>query len=173
MELDVSTEGSSTDVTSHNQEGDTPEHQIFLLSRLNLPWNFEFDSSLYWVSPLKSQTVPSYVRLDLRLGWQATEHLELSLVGQNLTDGRHAEFENGLFSLRSQVPRSVYAMVTCAAEPEAPHEQAADASQARHLVQSLLPGGGCPGRRARPRPARRVRRQGRLHPQLRHVGGIA
>ena len=112
MELDVSTEGSSTDVTSHGQEGDTPEHQIFVTSRLNLPWNFEFDSSLFWVSQLRSQTVPAYVRLDLRLGWQATQHLELSLVGQNLTEARHAEFENGLFSLRSQVPRSVYAMVT-------------------------------------------------------------
>ena len=54
----------------------------------------------------------SYTRLDLRLGWQATEHLELSLVGQNLTDARHAEFENGLFSLSNQIPRSVYGMVT-------------------------------------------------------------
>ncbi|MGI9627077.1 MAG: TonB-dependent receptor plug domain-containing protein [Longimicrobiales bacterium] len=112
MKLDVGTDPGSTDITSQNQEGDTPEHQFFLLSRMSLPWNFELDSSLYWVDRLKSQNVPSYTRFDVRVGWHATEHLEFSLVGQNLTSGRHMEFENGLFTLSTQVPRSVYGMVT-------------------------------------------------------------
>ena len=79
---------------------------------MNLPFELEFDTSLYWVQGLRSQPVGDYTRLDLRLGWRPLEQLELSLVGQNLTESRHEEFENGLFSLRSQVPRSVYAKVT-------------------------------------------------------------
>jgi iron complex outermembrane receptor protein len=112
MDLDVEIEAGSTDITTQNQQGDTPDHQIFLLSRMSLPWNFELDTSLYWVDQLDSQPVSSYTRLDLRLGWHATESLELSLVGQNLTDAHHAEFENGLFSQRNLIPRSVYGMVT-------------------------------------------------------------
>ena len=34
---------------------------------------------LYYVDAIKAQQVPSYFRLDLRLGWHPTENLELSL----------------------------------------------------------------------------------------------
>ena len=77
-----------------------------------VPFDLEIDTSLYWVQGLRSQPVSDYTRLDVRLGWRPLEQLELSLVGQNLTESRHEEFEKGLFSLRSQVPRSVYAKVT-------------------------------------------------------------
>ncbi len=103
---------SSTDVTAAGLEGDTPRHQFHLLSRLNLPHDLEFDTSLYFVDALNSQPVRDYTRVDLRLGWQPTQNLELSLVGQNLLESRHEEFESGLFSMRSRIPRSVYGMVT-------------------------------------------------------------
>jgi iron complex outermembrane receptor protein len=112
MRVDVDPRSGSTDPSAVDQEGDTPRNQFFALSRLNLPFDMEFDASLYWVDDLRSQAVGSYTRLDLRLGWRPLEQLELSLVGQNLTDARHAEFENGLFSLRTQVPRSVYGKIT-------------------------------------------------------------
>ena len=57
MDLDVDIEPGSTDTTSTSQEGDTPRHQFFLLSRVNLPYDLEFDSSLYWVDELRSQPV--------------------------------------------------------------------------------------------------------------------
>ncbi|MEE8476084.1 MAG: TonB-dependent receptor, partial [Myxococcota bacterium] len=103
---------SSTDLAAAGLEGDTPRHQFHLLSRLNLPHNLEFDTSLYFVDALRSQPVRDYTRVDLRLGWRPTQNLELSLVGQNLLESRHEEFESGLFSMRSRIPRSVYGMVT-------------------------------------------------------------
>ena len=112
MHVDVDPRSSSTDPTAVDQAGDTPRHQFFVLSRLNLPFDLEFDTSLYWADDLGSQPVGEYTRLDLRLGWRPLDALELSLVGQNLTEARHPEFEDGLFSLRSQVPRSVYGKVT-------------------------------------------------------------
>jgi outer membrane receptor protein involved in Fe transport len=52
-------------------------------------------------------TVDDYVRVDLRLGWQATEALEFSLVVQNLLENSHEEW-NGFFSRGDRVPRAGY-----------------------------------------------------------------
>lgn len=57
-------------------------------------------------------TVPSYERLDLRLGWRPTASWEFSLVGQNLLDDRHPEFLSELGLATGQVQRSVYGKVT-------------------------------------------------------------
>ena len=50
--------------------------------------------------------VPNWWRLDLRASWRAGEHTTIDLVGQNLTDPRHAEYYYG-----EQVQRGVYLMV--------------------------------------------------------------
>jgi iron complex outermembrane recepter protein len=54
--------------------------------------------------------VPSYVSLDLRLGWRPVPNWELAIVGQNLLDKRHPEF--GAPATRQEIPRSVYGKVT-------------------------------------------------------------
>ncbi len=93
---------------------DNPQHQFSLRSEVDLPYALEFDSALYYVDNLSSQGMPSYVRVDARLGWKPLKNLELALVGQNLFDGSHSEF-GGIFvlpSLPSQVERSIYGKVT-------------------------------------------------------------
>ncbi len=95
-----------------------PQHQFVLRTFFELPADFELDAALFYVDglpgttpTLRSNNVTQYVRLDLRLGWKPVEHLELSLVGQNLTDARHAEFNDVQFNQSTQVPRSGYAKV--------------------------------------------------------------
>ncbi|MBH0203918.1 MAG: TonB-dependent receptor [Nitrospira sp.] len=57
--------------------------------------------------------VPSYLTLDLRLGWRPTKQLELSLVGQNLLDSHRPEFrEPILTSAPTEIQRSIYGKVT-------------------------------------------------------------
>lgn len=51
--------------------------------------------------------VPTWWRLDLRLGWRTSEQTTVELVGQNLTDPHHPEY----FYLE-QVERGCYVMVT-------------------------------------------------------------
>lgn len=88
----------------------SPHHQWSLRSYVNLPRNFEFDTSLFYVGSLSGPGVPRYVRLDTRLGWRPAESLEISLVGQNLLDARHAEFGSAGEGVNAtQVRRSVYA----------------------------------------------------------------
>lgn len=72
----------------------SPHHQVQLLSRLDLPHNLEFDISAYFMDRLPGPDIPPYTRLDVRLGWRPIKDLELSLIGQNLLDDRHPEFNS-------------------------------------------------------------------------------
>lgn len=88
-----------------------PRHLFNIRSYLDLPNNFEFDTMLYYTSANKNQDLLPYARLDLRLGWKPMKKIELSLTGQNLLQGRHAEFSD--FSLlRSEIPRAILAKTT-------------------------------------------------------------
>ncbi len=79
-------------------------------SNLNLPYNLQLDTYANYVDDVKDSNgseVDDYVRLDMRLGWQATEAIELSLVGQNLLENNHQEW-HGFFSPGDRVPRAGY-----------------------------------------------------------------
>jgi iron complex outermembrane receptor protein len=111
MQLHLHLDPTSTDSSAEDFEGSSPEYRFHIRSYLNLPNNWEFDSSVYYVDSLPSQSVDSYVRLDLRLGWKPIDPLELSLSLQNILDP-HPEFgdQNGIFA--SEVPRTALAKLT-------------------------------------------------------------
>ncbi len=73
-----------------------PEHRVAMRSYLDLPHNFQFDASYYFVSRYFSKDIPYYHRLDVRLGYKVSDQLELSFVGQNLTNESHQELTEGL-----------------------------------------------------------------------------
>ena len=104
--------GGSQDVNRGRSEGNDPHHQFLMQSMINLPANLEFDSVLRYVDNLNQRgpLVPSYVALDLRLGWRPTPNWEFAVVGQNLLDRRHPEF--GAAATRQEIPRSVYGKIT-------------------------------------------------------------
>lgn len=94
-------------------EGQNPHHQFNFRSFIDLPWRLQFDTMLYYVDNLPTFSIPSYVRLDLRLGWQPTDNLELSIVGQNLTEAKHKEFGAPLLGApQVEIERSVYGKIT-------------------------------------------------------------
>jgi len=88
-----------------------PEHRIALRSYLDLPHQLQFDASYFYVSRYFSKDIPHYHRLDLRLGWSPSKNLDLSLVGQNLTDARHLELTEAL-EANSETQRSFYVKAT-------------------------------------------------------------
>ena len=112
MMVDVEADARDIDVLDERQAEDTPKNQFQIKSRMNLPHRFEFDTSLFYVGDVGKYNTDEYVRLDVRLGWRPIESVELSIVGQNLTEQRHEEFGTGLFYLHSSVPRSVYGKIT-------------------------------------------------------------
>ena len=103
---------SDTEIGEVNYGNDQPKHQFNLTSRLDLPYDVEFDATLYYVDQLESLQIDDYVRLDLRLGWQPLETLELSLLVSNLLDNHHAEFGWADGVLPSEVERGIYVKLT-------------------------------------------------------------
>ena len=88
-----------------------PEHIFNLRSYLNLPHNLELDTFYYYVSENNSRSIPAYSRLDVRLGWQPIENVDLSFVAQNLLDPSHPEL-NELLEVSSETQRSYYLKAT-------------------------------------------------------------
>ena len=104
--------GDSQDINRGRGEGNDPHHQFLIQSMINLPANLEFDSVLRYVDNLNQRgpLVPSYLSLDLRLGWRPKPNWEFAIVGQNLLEKRYGEF--GAATTRQEIPRSVYGKVT-------------------------------------------------------------
>jgi iron complex outermembrane receptor protein len=113
LRMTTGTAATSGDGYLASAPGSAPRFQPQVRSLLNLRKNLEWDSSVKFVSALPTLGVPGYFRVDTRLGWKVGESVEVSLVGQNLTMGRHIEFEDlsDLF-LTTQVAHSVFARVT-------------------------------------------------------------
>lgn len=86
-----------------------PEHQFVLRSGWDLPGQVELDVTYRYVSRLLDARVPAYDEVDARLGWNPTPFVELSLVGHNLLQSRHAEF--GSPDPRQQSARSLFGKI--------------------------------------------------------------
>lgn len=106
--IDIQLKGGSSSV---NTEYKTPDHQVSLQSRIDLPHNLEFDQYLSYtdsVSGTSGEHVPAYWLLNARLGWQPTEAIEVSLSARNLLDSYHAEFGPFIYNEQAEIGRSVY-----------------------------------------------------------------
>ncbi|HEX4023899.1 MAG TPA: TonB-dependent receptor [Steroidobacteraceae bacterium] len=93
-----------------------PKNQFSVRSNVDLPRNLHLDADLRYVDSLVTNSgptpgiVPGYYELNGRLAWQASEHLELSIVGQNLLHDEHTEY-GFPGPTRVEIQRSVYAKV--------------------------------------------------------------
>lgn len=88
-----------------------PENQFHMRFISNPFSNIELDIGFRFVDNLSSMDIDSYYTADFRLGWTPYLGLELSLVGRNLFERRHAEFGTVLNSHLTEIERSVYASV--------------------------------------------------------------
>ena len=100
--------GSQDTETAPTSEGSTPHHQVQGRLELNLPRKFEFDTAAYYVGSLPGPQIPSYMRLDLRLGWHPKQPIEISAGGQNLLESHHFEFGSADLAVATQIGRSAY-----------------------------------------------------------------
>jgi iron complex outermembrane receptor protein len=83
-----------------------PGHYWMLRSSHDIGSGKELDLTVRQVGALERPAVPAYTAVDLRLGWRLRQGLELSIVGQNLFDPRHAEF--GAAPGRSEYRRAAF-----------------------------------------------------------------
>ena len=111
----IHVKSGQNDINNALNETSDPEHQFQIRSSMDLPWRLTFDTGLRWVDMLRvnngpvERTVPSYFEMDARLAWQATKHLEFSIVGQNLLHDHHPEYGFPGSTTREEIVRNVYA----------------------------------------------------------------
>ena len=106
--------GESADVISLIEDR-APEHQVSLWGSFDLTDTVELDMRLYYISSrvLYSTTndekkISDYFQGDLRIGWQATPSLSVSLVGRNLLHNQQQEFISESWESASEIERSVF-----------------------------------------------------------------
>jgi iron complex outermembrane receptor protein len=111
LKKDLSIAPGSNDLNRATAESNDPEHQLLIQSSADLPGGLALDAVIRAVDELPDPRVPGYLDLDLRLAWSPAERLELSVVGQNLLHGEHAEFIPSSPSPR-RIERGVYGKIT-------------------------------------------------------------
>ena len=112
LQMKIGVVPSSRDTSTQALVGYSPKQQAQVRSTLDLAHRLEWDTSAYFVGALRKGPVPSYTRLDTRLGWRAGDSMEFSVAGQNLLTPRHMEFRQVTPVDVTQVERSLVGTVT-------------------------------------------------------------
>ena len=97
-------------------EGQSPKQQFRLRSYYNILNNLEFDNNFYFVDALPTgagnrisqKGLPSYFRIDTRIGYQPNKDLDLSIGIQNILNHQHREFKPTMFNNQTEIGRNFY-----------------------------------------------------------------
>lgn len=108
LHQDLRDKNGSGDLSGPAGLGNDPRHTVRLRSLWHARDDLDVDVSWRYVSSLSYlTTVPSYSATDLRVAWRPTRDVELSVLGANLFDKTHVEFDEHGFP--TPIPRSVFA----------------------------------------------------------------
>jgi iron complex outermembrane receptor protein len=118
FDLRLRLDPSSQDVGSLVHARNDPQNQVNARLYLDLPWNFELDTMLYYVDRFLAGfgagavPVSSYIRPDMRLSWRPHEQLALSVTVQDLAANSRVEQVPGLGgSPPVEIPRIAFGQV--------------------------------------------------------------
>jgi iron complex outermembrane receptor protein len=104
---------ASADPTVGGFDANAPTGQWQVQSLWTLGRRTDFDVLVQHVGALRQLGVPAYSRADARVEWRLVRGFSLAIIGQNLTDGRHAEFTGPQSQLlATDMARSVSAKLT-------------------------------------------------------------
>jgi iron complex outermembrane receptor protein len=108
MRKDLRLEPGSTDILGvrNPQLANDPDSQWMLRSSVTLLRRHDLDAMVRRVESLPTPVVPAYTAVDARYAWRMLDGFELSVVGQNLFDESHPEFNAA--PGRSEFERSVF-----------------------------------------------------------------
>jgi iron complex outermembrane recepter protein len=106
---------SQDTMTARFVEGAVPTHSAQLRGHLQIAPSLGWDAAAYFVDRLNHQgptgnvVIPAYARVDTGLTWSTLERFSISLVGQNLAEDHHTEFQDINGALQNgQIKRSAY-----------------------------------------------------------------
>jgi len=124
---------SYADFDLHSENGDegldfivvdedaNPQHQVSLRTNLHLAKRWQANVWLRYVDSFAASgreltetldTIDSYVTVDLNVSWQATDQMNVMLIGRNLVDGGHLEFFSEYLAPMTEIEPSVLGKIT-------------------------------------------------------------
>ncbi len=110
--LDLSSPDGANEDSIEDSEKAYPRNQAYLRTIIDIADNIEFDAGLRYVDALVVHGIDSYQSLDIRLGWTPVRNVEISVVGQNLFERHHTEFQSELNLVLTEVERGMYISIT-------------------------------------------------------------
>jgi iron complex outermembrane receptor protein len=112
LQMDIRRGTNSLDIGSYLQiEGSSPKHQVLLQSAFDISKSLNLDLDYRYVAALPALKVNAYSTADARFAWQATKDFQFSVVGRNLLQPHHAEFNSDPGPLIG-IRRSLYGQIT-------------------------------------------------------------
>lgn len=109
LQMHLENDSDSGASNAEEIENTSPRSQFSLRSLMEFPHNLSLNLWLRYIGTLASENTNSYWDGDVRVAWSPLDHIELSLVGQNLFHKSHKEIEQSSYlSLNTEVKRSVY-----------------------------------------------------------------
>jgi len=112
LQMNVSQDALGNSTYFATTSGDSPKYQAKFRSTMKLPHHVDWDISAYYVGALASGPVPSYTRLDTRLGRHIGEFIDISIAGQNLLGPRRVEFLDGAQINPTETARAISLSIT-------------------------------------------------------------
>ena len=112
LKMQLERDSDSQDPSAVNAEGESPRQQTSLLTSLALTPNLKLDLWFRFVDGLSALDIEHYTTVDVQLAWKPKTHLGFSIVGRNIFDSRHPEFESRLInSLATEAQRSIHGTI--------------------------------------------------------------
>ncbi|NOR70595.1 MAG: TonB-dependent receptor, partial [Methylomarinum sp.] len=112
LQMQLHSDAGSNVILPAKPEGESPHHQFSIRSSMDLLDDVHLDTTVRYVDNLPYQNIASYTEMDINLAWVPIKNLELSVVGQNLLDSQHGEFNSSTFSTPMEVQRGFYGKVS-------------------------------------------------------------
>lgn len=91
LRKDFEVKPGRVDLAGRSSTGNDPDWHGQIRSRMTLAPDLDLDLAVRMVDDLPRPSLPGYTLVDMRLGWQVSRTLALSLAADNLLDDRHTE----------------------------------------------------------------------------------
>lgn len=93
-------------------EGQAPHQQANIRSSWNINHDWSLDTAVYYTGKMTAPAVDSYVRVDANVGYRINDNAQFNLIGQNLFDRRHREFNGAGAYNATEIPTIIIGKVT-------------------------------------------------------------
>ena len=90
----------------------SPKHILSLNTLWSLQPTLDWDFWLRAVSDEPADRAEGYVTLDTKIGWQPRPGIRLALIGKNLLQPHHFEYDEEGYAINTEIPRSLMVTLT-------------------------------------------------------------